>query len=67
MSKIDDPEAVSEYCRELGRRHVRHVKKGFQTRWWDTFAESLTECVIEWEGTTVDLTSLVFHATKICS
>lgn len=50
MSKLHDPEAVSQYCRELGRRHVRHVKKGFRTCLWDTFAESLAECAIEWEG-----------------
>uniref|UniRef100_A0A0N4ZJB3 GLOBIN domain-containing protein n=1 Tax=Parastrongyloides trichosuri TaxID=131310 RepID=A0A0N4ZJB3_PARTI len=50
ISNLENPNIICNYCFHLGRRHVAFAKRGFRMSYWDTFAEALTECAIEWEG-----------------
>ncbi|VDK56971.1 unnamed protein product [Anisakis simplex] len=50
VKNLDNLHTVKEYCRELGYRHVKYASRGFKPEYWDIFAESLTECAIEWEA-----------------
>uniref|UniRef100_A0A0N5B833 GLOBIN domain-containing protein n=1 Tax=Strongyloides papillosus TaxID=174720 RepID=A0A0N5B833_STREA len=50
ISNLDNLNVLCSYCYHLGRRHVAFAKRGFKMSYWDTFAEALTECAIEWEG-----------------
>uniref|UniRef100_A0A913HPE1 GLOBIN domain-containing protein n=1 Tax=Strongyloides stercoralis TaxID=6248 RepID=A0A913HPE1_STRER len=50
ISNMDNLDVLCSYCYNLGRRHVAFAKRGFKMSYWDTFAEALTECAIEWEG-----------------
>uniref|UniRef100_A0A1I7YD88 GLOBIN domain-containing protein n=1 Tax=Steinernema glaseri TaxID=37863 RepID=A0A1I7YD88_9BILA len=50
MNHLDDLERVSKFCVELGKTHVKFMRRGFKTSFWDIFAEALTECAIDWEG-----------------
>lgn len=34
----------------LGKKHVTFQSRGFQPRYWDTFAECMTQTAIEWEA-----------------
>ncbi|KAK0410415.1 hypothetical protein QR680_005118 [Steinernema hermaphroditum] len=50
MNHLEDLERVSKFCVELGKTHVKFMRRGFKTSYWDIFAEALTECAIDWEG-----------------
>ncbi|TKR60663.1 hypothetical protein L596_027877 [Steinernema carpocapsae] len=50
MNHLEDYDRVSKFCIELGKTHVKFMRRGFKTSFWDIFAEALTECAIDWEG-----------------
>ena len=50
LADPDKHELVGEYVRELGARHVDFQTRGFRLKFWDVFAEAMTDCALEWEG-----------------
>uniref|UniRef100_A0A914XC63 Globin family profile domain-containing protein n=1 Tax=Plectus sambesii TaxID=2011161 RepID=A0A914XC63_9BILA len=50
VKNLDDMDGISAHVQDLGRKHVLFQSRGFKPQYWDIFAESLTECAIDWEG-----------------
>uniref|UniRef100_A0A914PD79 Globin family profile domain-containing protein n=1 Tax=Panagrolaimus davidi TaxID=227884 RepID=A0A914PD79_9BILA len=50
INNLEDMKKIRQFCRRLGRSHVNYIERGFKPEYWDIFAESLTECAIDWEG-----------------
>lgn len=50
VNNLEDMRRIRQFCRRLGKIHVNFIERGFKPEYWDIFAESLTECAIDWEG-----------------
>uniref|UniRef100_A0A915AFF6 Globin family profile domain-containing protein n=1 Tax=Parascaris univalens TaxID=6257 RepID=A0A915AFF6_PARUN len=50
ITNMHDEAKITKYCRDLGKRHVRLMKRGFRPSYWNSFGEALTECAIDWEA-----------------
>ncbi|KAE9556647.1 hypothetical protein FO519_000053 [Halicephalobus sp. NKZ332] len=50
IHNLDNMAKIRQFCRRLGKTHVGFIERGFKPEYWDIFAESLTECAIDWEG-----------------
>lgn len=49
ITKLDEPETVRDYLRELGRRHAAIRSEGFDPKLWNTFGEALIHSTLEWD------------------
>lgn len=63
VSNMNDQAKITEYCRSLGKRHVRLMKRGFRPSYWNSFGEAFTECAIDWEG---EYTEVLFSSNLYC-
>ncbi|CAD5234074.1 unnamed protein product [Bursaphelenchus xylophilus] len=50
VKNLDFVEKLAQHFQTLGKKHVQLQSRGFQTQYWDVFAECMTQTAIEWEA-----------------
>uniref|UniRef100_A0A914UM07 Globin family profile domain-containing protein n=1 Tax=Plectus sambesii TaxID=2011161 RepID=A0A914UM07_9BILA len=51
ITKLDEPDTVRDFLRELGRRHAAVRSEGFDPKLWNVFGEALIHSALEWDPT----------------